>query len=158
VASLALGVALTVMVASFRDGVARWLDSVLPADLYARSAGTSAAGEVAWLPADFARRPAALPGVARVQASRVRSLQLAPGQPAVALVARPLGADGAELPLREPALPADPVRPGVFVSEAMVALYGARPGTTLALPLGTSTVEVRVRGVWRDFARQFGCA
>jgi putative ABC transport system permease protein len=156
VASLALGVALTVMVASFRDGVARWLDSVLPADLYARSAGTSAAGEVAWLPADFAQRAAALPGVARVQAARVRSLQLAPEQPAVALVARPLGADGAELPLREPALPADPSRTDVFVSEAMVALYGARPGSTLALPLGAATVEVRVRGVWRDFARQFG--
>jgi putative ABC transport system permease protein len=156
VASLALGVALTVMVASFRDGVAHWLDSVLPADLYARSAGTSAAGEVAWLPADFAQRAAALPGVARVQASRVRSLQLAPGQPAVALVARPLGADGNELPLREPALPADPARTDVFVSEAMVALYGAQPGTTLALPLGAATVEVRVRGVWRDFARQFG--
>ncbi|MDP3222418.1 MAG: ABC transporter permease, partial [Rubrivivax sp.] len=36
VASLALSVALTVMVASFRVGVSSWLDSVLPADLYAR--------------------------------------------------------------------------------------------------------------------------
>jgi putative ABC transport system permease protein len=41
----------------------------------------------------------------------------------------------------------------VFVSEAMVALYGARPGSRLELPgIGT----VRVRGVWRDYARQFG--
>ena len=36
VASLSLAVALTVMVASFRDAVTRWLDVVLPADLYVR--------------------------------------------------------------------------------------------------------------------------
>ena len=38
VASLALAVALTVMVASFRDSVTHWLDTVLPADLYVRTA------------------------------------------------------------------------------------------------------------------------
>jgi putative ABC transport system permease protein len=37
VASLALSVALTVMVASFRSGVINWLTTALPADLYARS-------------------------------------------------------------------------------------------------------------------------
>jgi putative ABC transport system permease protein len=57
------------------------------------------------------------------------------------------------LPLLDAPLPAKAGETGVFVSEAMVALYGARPGTTLTLPgLG----EVRVRGVWRDYARQFG--
>jgi putative ABC transport system permease protein len=46
----------------------------------------------------------------------------------------------------------------VFVSEAMVDLYGARPGTTLALPLhaGHAPVQAFVRGVWRDYARQQG--
>ena len=38
VASLSLAVALTVMVASFRDSVTHWLDVVLPADLYLRTA------------------------------------------------------------------------------------------------------------------------
>jgi putative ABC transport system permease protein len=38
VASLSLAVALTVMVASFRDSVTQWLDVVLPADLYVRTA------------------------------------------------------------------------------------------------------------------------
>jgi predicted ABC-type transport system involved in lysophospholipase L1 biosynthesis ATPase subunit len=50
VASLALSVALTVMVASFRDGVARWLGQVLPADLYLRSATSGAAADQAILP------------------------------------------------------------------------------------------------------------
>ena len=91
VASLALSVALTVMVASFRGGVADWLDEVLPADLYARSAGNSGdqRDELAG-PGLHRQRVAALPGVERVQGSRVRSLQLAPGRPPVTLLARPL--------------------------------------------------------------------
>jgi putative ABC transport system permease protein len=160
VASLALSVALTVMVASFRDGVARWLDDVLPAELYARSAGSSAAGEQAWLEPDFPARAAALPGVARVQATRNRSLVLAPGRPAVTLQASPLGDPAQSLPLLQPPLPLSTLRAGevaVYVSEAMVALYDARPGTLLALPLGAAVpVQARVLGVWRDYARQFG--
>ncbi|MBX9715396.1 MAG: ABC transporter permease, partial [Burkholderiaceae bacterium] len=41
VASLALSVALTVMVASFRDSITTWLDTVLPADLYARAGAST---------------------------------------------------------------------------------------------------------------------
>jgi putative ABC transport system permease protein len=44
----------------------------------------------------------------------------------------------------------------VFVSEAMVSLYGASPGTTLTLPLIGGNTSVFVRGVWRDYARQHG--
>src|SRR5690606_10978922 len=52
-------------------------------------------------------------------------------------------------------------RPGfvsIYVSEAMVDLYGARPGTTLSLPLqtGQPPVTAWVRAVWRDYARQQG--
>jgi putative ABC transport system permease protein len=145
VASLALSVALTVMVASFRDGVSRWLDSVLPADLYARSAGSSGAAVNAWLPPDFA--------------ARQQALALAPGQPTVTLIARPLPDPAAALPLLAAPLPrsllkADEV--AVYVSEAMVALYGAEAGSALTLPLAQGPVRARVLGVWRDYARQFG--
>lgn len=160
VASLALSVALTVMVASFRAGVTQWLDQLLPAELYARSSAAGVAGERALLPADLAARAAALPGVARAEASRHRSLVLAPGRPAVTLIARPVGDRPAEvLPLVEtPPRRAAPGEVGVFVSEAMVTLYGARPGSTLALPLRADAppTPVRVLGVWRDYARQFG--
>ena len=45
----------------------------------------------------------------------------------------------------------------VYVSEAMVELYGARAGTTLTLPLPDGSArDVFVRGVWRDYARQHG--
>jgi putative ABC transport system permease protein len=157
VASLALSVALTVMVASFRQGVAHWLDQVLPADLYLRSAAQSSAADQAFLPPGLVERVAGLPGVARVEASRTRGLQLAPERPAVSLIARPLGADpAAALPLLGPALPPDARLPGVFVSEAVRNLYGAAPGSELVLRLGEQAVTVRVRGIWRDFARQFG--
>jgi putative ABC transport system permease protein len=156
VASLALSVALTVMVASFREGVSRWLDAVLPADLYARTASSSAASEQAWFDGAVAARAAALPGVVRAEASRSRALQLAPGRPAVVLVARPLADPAAALPLLGAPQPPRPGETGVWVSEAMVSLYGARPGTVLALPLGDTVVQTRVLGVWRDYARQFG--
>jgi putative ABC transport system permease protein len=159
VASLALSVALTVMVASFREGVTQWLASVLPADLYARSAASGGVAEQAWLPSDFATRAAALPGVQRVQASRTRALQLAPDRPAVSLISRELPQPQDALPLLQAPLPAAVVQPGevgVFVSEAMVALYGAEAGSRLTLPLAGQQVAVRVRGVWRDYARQFG--
>lgn len=159
VASLALSVALTVMVTSFRVGVADWLDSVLPADLYARSAGSSGAADQAWLEPAFVEAAARLPGVARLQASRVRSLQFAAGQPAVTLIARELERPAEVLPLVDPPLPRSALQPGeigAYVSEAMVALYGAAPGSALRLPLGEAVVETRVLGVWRDYARQFG--
>ncbi len=159
VASLALSVALTVMVASFRSGVSDWLGSVLPADLYARTASNGAMAEQAWLPPDFATRAAALPGVQRVLASRSRALQLAPGRPAVALIARPLDSPQDELPMLRAPLPASTLQPGevaVYVSEAMVTLYGAAAGQRIELPLGGQPVQGRVLGIWRDYARQFG--
>jgi putative ABC transport system permease protein len=163
VASLALSVAITVMVASFREGVAQWLDQVLPAEVYARSAGSAAANESTWLAAPLLEQAAALPGVARVQASRSRSLLLAPELPAVTLVAQPVDSVGGAmqaLPMVSAPLAARSSRPGVWVSEAMVALHGAVPGSTLTLPLkranGGLGIEVEVLGVWRDYARQFG--
>lgn len=157
VASLSLAVALTVMVASFRDGVAGWLDTVLPADLYARSAATSTTADQAFLPPDFVAAAAGVPGVARVQALRVRALTLAPERPSVSLVARPLDAPARQLPMVEPPRPPVAGEVGVYVSEAMVSLYGAAPGGALVLPIGPGgSTTVRVLGVWRDYARQFG--
>jgi putative ABC transport system permease protein len=159
VASLALSVALTVMVASFRNGVSEWLNSVLPADLYARSAASSSAAEQAWLTPEFARQAASVPGVQRVQAGRSRALQLSAERPAVTLIARPLSDPQAALPMVATALPRSALQGGevaVYVSEAMVSLYGATPGSLLSLPLAGQQVKARVLGVWRDYARQFG--
>ena len=158
VASLSLAVALTVMVSSFRDSVTQWLDQVLPADLYVRSATRSTTADGAWLPPELLSATAALPGVARVEAQRLRSLSLGAGLPPVTLLARPLTDPTRQLPLMPG--PLAPVPEGslrVWVTEAMVAVHGATPGSRLVLPLGPGgATEAVVAGVWRDYARQFG--
>ena len=156
VASLSLAVALTVMVASFRDSVTQWLDTVLPADLYVRAGSSLTAGDVVTLPAAMPSRAARLPGVQHASAQRVSSMQLDPARPAVVLIARAIDDPAKALPLVGELVPLPAGAVGVFVSEAMVSLYGAVPGTTLALPLAGRNTTVFVRGVWRDYARQHG--
>ncbi|VTU25797.1 outer membrane-specific lipoprotein transporter subunit LolC [Variovorax sp. PBL-H6] len=163
VASLSLAVALTVMVASFRESVTHWLDVVLPADLYVRSAsgggGGSVGGEQAAFTPGLVQALSALPGVARSGTLRTRALLFDPARPSVTLISRSLDEDASRsLPLVGPAhpVPADAV--GIYVSEAMVELYGARPGTRFE-PLERafgSGARFFVAGVWRDYVRQFG--
>lgn len=165
VASLALSVALTVMVASFRDSVTRWLDVVLPADLYLRQDSGGASDDNAPFDTALVQQMAQLPGVTRASGTRTRSLLLDPAQPAVALVARPIDrSDAAQsLPLVGAALPVPAGQIGIYVSEAMVALYGAQPGRTFnafgdafEAPNGYAKPIFYVAGVWRDYVRQFG--
>ncbi len=160
VASLALSVAITVMVGSFRAGVADWLDAVLPADPYARSGTGGASADQLWMTDDVVKTIAALPGVVRIEASRTRALSLRADLPAVLLIARPMPDPARRLPITGALLAAGPGEVGVVVSEAVQALYHADPGTRLKLPLATAAgaagVDVRVIGVWRDFARSFG--
>jgi putative ABC transport system permease protein len=156
VAALSLAVALTVMVASFRQSVTDWLDVLLPADLYLRTSNSVAAGDTAYLTPALVQAVAALPGVARVGTQRVRQLRLAPDRPPVALLARPIEAPRG-LPLVGDAVPVPPGQVGVYVSEAMVDLYGARRGQPLRLlepALGPGPFFVA--GVWRDYVRQTG--
>jgi len=157
VASLALSVAITVMVASFREAVSAWLDTALPADLYARAGGGGSLADPVFLPPALLAQAAALPGVARVAATRQLPLVIDPQQPALTLMARPLGADGASLPLLGAVLPVPAGTVGVFVSEPAAAIHGWQPGQVISLPLpGTTGVRFAVRGLWRDYARQFG--
>jgi putative ABC transport system permease protein len=162
VASLSLAVALTVMVASFRDSVAHWLDVVLPADLYVRTAISSAAAETAWFSPEFTQAVARLGGVRRVSAMRTRALLLDPGLPAVALMAREIDDPARTLPLVGEPRRAPVGQIPIYVSEAVVDLYGARPGAVFP-PLAkafatadTATPVFFVAGVWRDYVRQSG--
>jgi len=167
VASLSLAVALTVMVASFRGSVQQWLDAVLPAPLYLRSALQAAGGDAALLPATLAREVARLPGVQRVEPLRASPVQLDPARPALTLLARPLGSDPAQrLPLVQAALPVPPGRTALYISEAVVDLYGLRPGMdwpALSQSFHAPGQEGKapsahffIAGVWRDYARQAG--
>ena len=160
VASLSLAVALTIMVASFRHSVTDWLDVVLPADLYVRTAGSSAAGETAYFSPEFVQAVAAVPGVARVGGLRVTQLLLSPDQPTVALIARDMQTPARVLPLVGPALSVPAGAIGIYVSEPMLTRYQASVGQFFE-PMANSFAKTGaprffVAGVWRDYARQFG--
>jgi putative ABC transport system permease protein len=166
VASLSLAVALTVMVASFRESVTQWLNQVLPADLYVRSAGNLGASDTVFFSPEFVQAAAKLPGVTRLQAQRQVPLLLQASLPAVALLARELDDPARSLPMVAPPLPVPEGQIGIYVSEAVVDLHGARIGHAfpellkafrpIALIDKAQVAPFFVAGVWRDYARQSG--
>ena len=166
VASLSLAVALTVMVSSFRVSVIDWLDLVLPAPLYVHLQGSQQASEVLTLPEDWLNQAVALPSVQASSRLRVRALQLMPGRPKVTLIAKDRLDDSKSLPLQGKILDTPTGAIGLYVSEAMVDLYQARPGEDFDLlakafphrdPAPTSpATRFFVKGIWRDYARQSG--
>ncbi len=152
--SVALAGAMAIMVASFRDSVDQWLTQVLPADLYLRT-GSVHTGSL--LDDALQRRIAAIPGIASVSFTRHDSLRLGEGKAPAALIARPVSADGNELPLvGKPRPPAYDDEPAIWVSEAMQDLHGWNPGQQVQLPLAGRPVAAHVAGVWRDYSRQTG--
>lgn len=153
--SFSLMVAMAIMVASFRVSLDDWLQHLLPADLYVRSAS---GGVTAGLRPPEQAALAALPGVQKADFLRARSLSLSAERPNVALMARYIDAadPGRLLPLVGAALPAPAGVPPVWVSEAMVDLYGMAPGQRIALPLAGQSHTFFVSGVWRDYARPTG--
>jgi len=166
VASLSLAVALTVMVASFRESVTQWLDQVLPADLYVRSTGNLAAADTVYFSPEFVQAAARLAGVKQLQAQRQVALLLDPSLPPVALIARDLSDPVKSLPLVGDALAVPAGQIGIYVSEAVVDLHGAQRGQVFTkidkafMPLTqdgrAQAATFFVAGVWRDYARQSG--
>ncbi|AIY41934.1 AttF component of AttEFGH ABC transport system / AttG component of AttEFGH ABC transport system [Collimonas arenae] len=160
--SFSLIVAMAIMVSSFRISVDDWMQQLLSADLYVRSAGNGETG--AMRPAEQ-RLLTTMPGVAHTDFLRTSPLALDPARPPVILIAR--GIDAADparsLPIIGPLLPQAAVTAAVaanelpvWISEAMVDLYHYRLGQHLMLPLGGRSYPAVVAGVWRDYARQTG--
>ncbi len=180
VAALSLAVALMVMVSSFRVSVTHWLDVMLPAPLYVRASGGA---DTAHLSADVLAAIAKTPGLARARVQKWRTVTPNPRLPPVLVQSSSaLVADNASAQL--PWVAGSPLAPerlqagevAVHVSEAMVALHGARLGELLTLNSVTNSrlasefkgvdatknvaIEtpppLRVMGIWRDYARQHG--
>ncbi len=153
--ALALAVAMTVMIGSFRESLMQWLDQALPADLYVRSSLRQANGIPAPLPPALLQAISQRSEVARTSPQITARLRLASSGQAVALTARDIGAGG--LPLIESwtgtteagALP-------IWVNEAARDRDGLKPGRVLQGQLIDSgrRLTLQVRGVWRDYSRQ----
>ncbi len=155
--SFSLMVAMAIMVASFRVSVDDWLIHILPAPLYISTAIT---GETSRISPAQQQQLAAVPGVQKIEFMRTASLLFSPDRPNVLLMARPVNAldPGKSIPILEGSLPARNITGAlpVWVSEAMVDLYGYKVGTQLMLPLNQQRYAAVVAGVWRDYARQSG--
>ena len=152
-ASFSLMVAMAIMVASFRSSVDDWLQHLLSADMYVRVQNGGDAGRMS---TDEQQQIAHLPAVARMETTRHQPITLDPARPTVALIARTLDADAPDrsIPIVGESLKGI-ARP-VWISEAMVDLYGWQPGQAVALPMQGKLETFTVAGVWRDYARQSG--
>lgn len=160
-ASFSLVVAMAIMVTSFRVSVEEWLEHVLPADMYVTLAST---GDQGGFQPEQQAAIAAMPGISRLDFSRALQLTIDPGRPSITLIARPLDmADPSKIipiigEIMPPASFPDDAIP-IWVSEAMVDLYGHAIGKQVSLPLGVTGATPQnfvVAGVWRDYGRQFG--
>lgn len=158
-ASFSLMVAMAIMVASFRTSVDEWVLRILPADVYARS---TAAGTGGVLSPGQQAAMRDLPGAARLEFMRIRSVSLAADRPNIAVLARDIAPDdpGSAMVLVGATAATAPSAadgpPPAWVSEAMADLYSLQPGAALQLPLAGRLHEFRVAGIWRDYARAAG--
>ena len=151
-ASVALCVAVSLMISSFRLAVTEWLDHVLPADVYARVQRAESK-----LSAEQQAQLAQLPLVRRTEFQQVLEWMVVPERPTVAVIVRdlPLKTPQDRLPITGELFDPHPTLPSVWVSEAMRDLYAWQPGSVQKLSL-LPEPSVFVAGVWRDYARQHG--
>jgi putative ABC transport system permease protein len=152
-ASFSLMVAMAIMVSSFRVSVDDWLQQLLSADMYVRVAGGH---ESARLTQREQEVIATLPAVGRAERTRWLYLSLDAARPNVALIARSINADDPERVLPMVGESLKQVNQPVWISEAMVDLYGWQLGQTVSLPFAGKLHAFTVAGVWRDYARQTG--
>lgn len=151
--SFSLMVAMAIMVASFRLSVDTWLQQLLSADMYVR---TVSGGEQSVLQEPEQEKIAQLKNISRTEKTRHFSLLLNSSKPAVVVIARSINQQAIEnsLPLIEPSL--ENVQYPIWISEAMVDLYGWKKGQVVQLPFSGTWQAFTVAGVWRDYARQTG--
>ncbi len=160
-ASFSLMVAMAIMVTSFRVSVDDWLGQVLPADMYVKLASS---GDKGGFQPEQQQAMEAIPGISRLDFSRALQLTLDPSRPDITLIARPVDNDSPEkiIPIIGEAMASASFPAGsmpIWVSEAMVDLYGYHIGNQVNLPLGKAgevAQDFVVAGIWRDYGRQFG--
>jgi putative ABC transport system permease protein len=156
-ASFSLMVSMIIMIGSFRESLATWLDRMLPADLYVRAGRL---GDTGFFSEDEQARIAGVPGVERAVFLRSQNVFVAKDRPALTLIARPLqpGESAPPLPFEGPRMEPAPGAPApVWLSEVAADVLRVRgAGDVIALPVGGAQRQFTVAGIWRDYARQNG--
>ena len=159
-AALTTAVAMTasvgIMVGSFRETVALWMDNQLQADFYLKPAGSAAADRHPTMSADIADRIAHLPGVASVDRFRAYPISyeglpatLAGGESRTGIRFLP-GANRAAIVAKFP------TGDYAVVSEPFANKHNVRVGGTLSLPLAGANRRFKVLGIYYDYSTERG--
>lgn len=163
VAALVVAIAATigvgVMVASFRQTVATWLEGALQADVYVQPPAPSARRNTASLDPAFVAAARALPGARAVYTVRTRTSESQHGP--TELVAISGGAEQEQgfflkTGTPEAVWPAFRRGGGVLVSEPFASRYGTRDGDTLRLATDRGTRAFVVLATYYDYASDLG--
>lgn len=162
--ALAVAVAMlagvTIMVASFRETVDRWLGATLRADVYVTTPSWRRAREEATLAPGVVERLAAIPGVRAVDRLRQGHLAVAGRRVAVTGIDAGLAEASGRVALAAGGPPAEALarlRAGeVLVSEPLARKARLAVGDTVALPGPAGTARARVAGVYFDYGTESG--
>ncbi len=159
--SLAMTIAVSAMVSSFRETVTVWMSQVLVADLYITPASADGSGRPDPFPGALADRIRPLDGIDEIDPFRLRSFILN-GKPA-SLGAGELNVirftnkaqDGR--PVRELMREAA-ARGELVVSEAFSRKHGVAAGDSIPIPTPSGDVQVRIAGIYFDYSSEQGYA
>ncbi|WP_412070373.1 ABC transporter permease [Rubrivirga sp. IMCC43871] len=161
VAALAVAVAATVgvatMVSSFRTTVADWLGAVLVSDVYVQPPATVFRRGGAVLDDSLAARLAALDGVERADAIRVRTLDLGSG-PFDLVVSRIDGTRAGIYRYKQGSAQAvaESADRAVAVSEPFAFRFDVAVGDTLTLPTDRGDRRYPISGIYYDYGNDLG--
>jgi putative ABC transport system permease protein len=159
--AVAMMVSVAIMVGSFRETVATWMESQLQADLYLRPAGAGAAGRHPVMAPEVADHIEQLPDVRAVDRFRLYDISyrglpalLGAGQTAVfESTARTAFLPGQD---RRTILRKLPLGDYCIVSEPFANKHGVEAGDRIRLPLGKEAAEFEVLGVYYDYSNERG--
>lgn len=162
--AIAMMTAVGIMVGSFRQSVALWMNNELPADLYLRPAGAPAADRHPTISPGLAEEIAKIPGVVAVE--RLRAYEISyQGMPATLA-----GADLTVLDLirwyphseflsgraEQQVLPQLRNSNAVVVSEPFTYKHHVKPGDSITLSLGETQASFHIVDVFYDYSSERG--
>ncbi len=159
--AIAMMASVGIMVGSFRETVALWLDTQLRADLYVGAAVPAAAGVHPAIPPQVPAILASVPGVAATDLYhalefRFRGERTTLGGGDLDIVRRYgrlrfLGGEDRDAILRSL-----PGRDRAVVTEPFANKFSVRAGDRLAIPVGDRTVTFTIAGIYYDYSSSQG--
>jgi putative ABC transport system permease protein len=159
--AIAMMASVGIMVGSFRETVAIWMDAELKADLYLRPAGSSAADRHPTIDPAIADKIERIPGIAAVDRFRVYPISYQ-GLPASlgGGETRKVQTNAATYFLpgenRSKILNELPRGDNVIVSEPFANKHNVSAGSVILLPLGETMRRFRVLGIYYDYSTERG--